>query len=103
MSTKITAKQAAAAEATLKAYLAQKSPAKPKKQAKAKVWTDRKGRTFKQAQKAHRKARQVRFETSPLGGLTSVQRREIAAKLPYGYSQKQWEKAVAKAKAKGFR
>ena len=93
-----------AAEVDLKVAAKEKAAKKGKKAAKkAKVWTDKKGRTFKQAQKAHYKARQARFEANPLGGLTKAQRQEIAATLPYGYTQKQWEKAVANFKKGGFR
>lgn len=69
------------------------------------VWTDKKGRTSSEMKKAHHEARQNRWENGKAksSGMTSAQRRELAATLPYGYTTRQWNKAVAEFKAGGFR
>lgn len=94
------------AEITAEISKKAKKASKPKKAAKAKPYTDKKGReweSFVDLKKAHGEARMARWEKSERGGLTSKQRKEIAATLPYGYTEKQWAKAVAKFKKGGFR
>lgn len=90
----IPAEMAEAFEAWLKANT--KAPAKKAKKG------SKKGKKFIKAQ---RDARQARWEAAkcPSAGMTSAQRREVAAKLPKGYSRKQFDKACLKFKANGFR
>lgn len=52
--------------------------------------------TFPAAMRAKRLERRA---ANPLGGLTSVERKAIAATLPKGYSREQWTAAVAAYKA----
>lgn len=46
----------------------------------------------------YRAARLDRRSTTVLGGLTSKERKALAAKLPYGYSSDQWIQAVTALK-----
>jgi hypothetical protein len=44
-------------------------------------------------------ARMVRRATTTLGGLTSVERKALAATMPKGYTREQWTAAVVAHKA----